>query len=126
MPDRTVSEEPSEVDLRRPEDQRGVDIKRLRVLVMAMRPTTELLFRQLVGRIVRVQDPKADPRERATAFIAKFHGLRRIPTKLRLGCGMRTMKSSAGTVTKVTLDWVRSRIEGCEGRSEGDRPRAKR
>ena len=50
----------------------GVDIKRLCVLVMAMRPTTELLFRQLVGRIVRVQDSKADPRERATAFIAKF------------------------------------------------------
>jgi superfamily II DNA or RNA helicase len=48
----------------------GVDIKRLRVLVMATRPTTELLFRQLVGRVVRVQNKKK--KEYATAYIAKF------------------------------------------------------
>jgi superfamily II DNA or RNA helicase len=48
----------------------GVDIKRLRVLVMATRPTTELLFRQQVGRVVRVDDEKR-PGD-ATVFIAKF------------------------------------------------------
>jgi superfamily II DNA or RNA helicase len=48
----------------------GVDIKRLRVLVMATRPTTELLFRQLVGRVVRVQNNKK--REYATVYVAKF------------------------------------------------------
>ena len=48
----------------------GVDIKRLRVLVMATRPTTELLFRQMVGRVVRVDDEKR-PGD-ATVYIAKF------------------------------------------------------
>lgn len=48
----------------------GVDIKRLRVLVMANRPTTELLFRQMVGRILRVDNEK-NPGG-ATVFIAKF------------------------------------------------------
>lgn len=48
----------------------GVDIKRLRVLLMATRPTTELLFRQIVGRVVRVDDEKR-PGD-ATVFIAKF------------------------------------------------------
>lgn len=48
----------------------GVDIKRLRVQVLANRPSTELLFRQLVGRIVRVDDP-ARPGD-ATVFMAKF------------------------------------------------------
>lgn len=48
----------------------GVDIKRLRVQVMANRPSTELLFRQLVGRVVRVDDPRR--RQDATVFLAKF------------------------------------------------------
>lgn len=48
----------------------GVDIKRLRVAVLANRPTTELLFRQIVGRVVRVEDPKK-PGD-ATVFLAKF------------------------------------------------------
>jgi superfamily II DNA or RNA helicase len=48
----------------------GVDIKRLRTMVMATRPSTELLFRQLVGRVVRVDDEKR-PGD-ATVFIAKF------------------------------------------------------
>ena len=48
----------------------GVDIKRLRVLVMANRPTTELLFRQIVGRVVRHED-KSVP-EDSTVYIAKF------------------------------------------------------
>lgn len=48
----------------------GVDIKRLRVEVMANRPTTELLFRQLVGRVIRVDD-KSRPGD-ATVYIAKF------------------------------------------------------
>jgi superfamily II DNA or RNA helicase len=48
----------------------GVDIKRLRVEVMATRPTSELLFRQLVGRVVRVDDDKR-PGD-ATVFLARF------------------------------------------------------
>lgn len=48
----------------------GVDIKRLRVEVLATRPGTELLFRQLIGRIVRVDDPQR-PGD-ATVFMAKF------------------------------------------------------
>jgi superfamily II DNA or RNA helicase len=48
----------------------GVDIKRLRVEIMATRPTTELLFRQMVGRVVRVDDEKR-PGD-STVFIAKF------------------------------------------------------
>lgn len=50
----------------------GVDIPRLRVLVMATRPNTELLFRQIVGRIVRVENPDSQTKEYATAFVAKF------------------------------------------------------
>jgi superfamily II DNA or RNA helicase len=63
----------------------GVDIKRLRVLVMATRPTTELLFRQLVGRIVRVKNPQSnnpEKREYATAYIAKFPQLKEWAEKL--------------------------------------------
>jgi superfamily II DNA or RNA helicase len=52
----------------------GVDIKRLRVLVLANRPTTELLFRQVVGRVVRVEDEKR-PGD-ATVFMAKFLALK--------------------------------------------------
>jgi len=48
----------------------GVDIKRLRVEVLANRPTTELLFRQVVGRVVRVDDPRK-PGD-ATVYMAKF------------------------------------------------------
>lgn len=48
----------------------GVDIKRLRVCVMATRPTTELLFRQISGRVARVDD-EVRPGD-ATIFIAKF------------------------------------------------------
>lgn len=58
----------------------GVDIKRLRVLIMATRPTTELLFRQIVGRVVRVDD-EARPGD-ATVFIAKFQQLQQWATKI--------------------------------------------
>lgn len=58
----------------------GVDIKRLRVLVMATRPTTELLFRQLVGRVVRVQDRRKV--EFSTAYIAKFPQLQEWAAKI--------------------------------------------
>lgn len=52
----------------------GVDIKRLRVMVMANRPTTELLFRQMVGRVVRVEN-RSQPEDSAV-FIADFPQLR--------------------------------------------------
>lgn len=48
----------------------GVDIKRLRVAVIANRPTTELLFRQIVGRVIRVDNKKRPGT--AMVFIAKF------------------------------------------------------
>lgn len=48
----------------------GVDVKRLRVELIANCPTTELLFRQLVGRVLRVDDE--DRPGDATVFIAKF------------------------------------------------------
>ena len=48
----------------------GVDIKRLRVMLLATVPGTELLFRQLVGRVVR-QESRVNP-ETATIFMAKF------------------------------------------------------
>lgn len=48
----------------------GVDIKRLRVEVIANCPTTELLFRQLVGRVLRVDDEQR-PGD-ATVYLAKF------------------------------------------------------
>ena len=48
----------------------GVDIKRLRVMLMLSRPGTELLFRQLVGRVVRVENKTMA--ENATVFMAKF------------------------------------------------------
>ena len=59
----------------------GVDIKRLRVQVMANRPTTELLFRQLVGRVVRVDNVKR-PGD-ARVFIAKFKQLTEWAMKIR-------------------------------------------
>lgn len=58
----------------------GVDIKRLRVLVMASAPGTELLFRQIVGRVVRVEHPLA--REDSTVYIAKFPRLMEWATRI--------------------------------------------
>lgn len=51
----------------------GVDIKRLRVLLMATCPSTELLFRQLVGRIVRVDDARRPGN--AIVYMPKFPAL---------------------------------------------------
>jgi superfamily II DNA or RNA helicase len=59
----------------------GVDIKRLHVLGMATRPTTELLFRQMVGRVVRVRDDTAN--EHATVFIPKFPQLVQWAARIR-------------------------------------------
>lgn len=52
----------------------GVDIKRLRVMVMATKPGTQLLFRQLVGRVVRVED--RSKQEDATVYMASFPQLK--------------------------------------------------
>jgi len=51
----------------------GVDIPRLKVCVLASEPTTELLFRQIIGRVVRVEKP--EPLETATVFMPKFDNL---------------------------------------------------
>lgn len=75
----------------------GVDIKRLRVQLMACCPGSELLFRQLVGRVVRVDDPKK-PGD-ATVFIAKFPQLnewaRRISEEADAGINDRPAKQRA-------------------------------
>ena len=47
----------------------GVDISRLRVMAILSYPSTELLFRQLVGRVVRVENKNHN--ENSTVFIAK-------------------------------------------------------
>ena len=52
----------------------GVDIKRLRVLVMATKPGTHLLFRQITGRVVRWEDQNKP--EDATVYIASFPQLK--------------------------------------------------
>jgi len=48
----------------------GIDIKRLRIGVMATAPTTELLFRQIIGRVIRVED--GCEHHRATLLMAKL------------------------------------------------------
>lgn len=55
----------------------GVDIKRLRVMVMATKPGTELLFRQMVGRVVRNDSP-SDRRvsQDSTVYMARFPQLK--------------------------------------------------
>jgi superfamily II DNA or RNA helicase len=79
----------------------GVDIKRLRVLLMAARPTTELLFRQLAGRVGRVDDPKR-PGD-ATILLAKFPQLvqwaERIAQEADAGLKERTDREGNGPGT---------------------------
>lgn len=75
----------------------GVDIKRLRVQVLASVPGTELLFRQLVGRVVRVID--RDNPEEATVFMARFAKLeewaKRIEAEAQAGLRERTKREAA-------------------------------
>lgn len=70
----------------------GVDIKRLRVAVIANLPSTELLFRQLVGRVVRVDNPQK-PGD-ATVFLAKFPQLQQWAARIReeADAGLRDIK----------------------------------
>lgn len=84
----------------------GVDIKRLRVMVMAARPSTELLFRQLVGRVVRVDD-KIRPGD-ATVFIAKFTQLCEWAEQIR-------DEAKAGLVEQDELRKKSERIESSNG-----------
>ncbi len=76
----------------------GVDIKRLRVLALATRPTTELLFRQLVGRVVRVDDENR-PGD-AVVFMAKFPQLvewgERIAEEAKAGLRQRIINPTPG------------------------------
>lgn len=53
----------------------GVDIKRLRVMLMASNPTSQLLFRQMVGRVVRVEEKNG--MEDARVLIAAFPHLQK-------------------------------------------------
>ncbi len=59
----------------------GVDIPRLRVGVFAATTTTELFFRQAVGRLVRVRDPEAA--ETATMYIPDDSRLRSYAENIR-------------------------------------------
>jgi len=59
----------------------GVDIPRLRVLVLACKPTSELLFRQMVGRVIRVQD--RDASEYAKVFLMSAQTLKDFAEKFQ-------------------------------------------
>lgn len=52
----------------------GVDIKRLRVMLLLSLTKSELLFRQLAGRILRVENTDGNP-EDAQMYIANHHRL---------------------------------------------------
>lgn len=84
----------------------GVDIKRLRVQVLASVPGTELLFRQLVGRVVRVID--RDNPEESTVFMARFSQLeewaKRIEAEAQAGLRDRSTSGEAS-------DGERERVE---------------
>lgn len=58
----------------------GVDIPRLRVMIMATATNSELLFRQMVGRIIRTKDFRS--REHSTLFMAKFQDMEDFATRL--------------------------------------------
>lgn len=58
----------------------GVDIPRLRVLVMASAPQSELLFRQIIGRVVR--STSADERQEAHVFLADMPHLREMAQRI--------------------------------------------
>lgn len=65
----------------------GVDIKRLRVMVLATRPTTELLFRQMVGRVVRTDCCKESSscghaRQDSTVYMAGFPLLKEFASRI--------------------------------------------
>ena len=81
----------------------GVDIPRLRVMVMANRPGTELLFRQLVGRVVRVEVDGI--REDATVYLAKFPQL----------------VEWAKQITEEAQSGIRQREETTREKSDGER-----
>lgn len=73
----------------------GVHIKRLMVLIMATRPTTELLFRQLCGRVMSVSKDGAE--EYAVILIPKFPQLvewaERIQEEAEAGLKERKVKT---------------------------------
>jgi len=76
----------------------GIDIKRLKVCVLASYPSTELLFRQIIGRVVRVED--SNKIEDATVFMAKFGDLvemaNRITEEAQAGIKEREKLKGAG------------------------------
>jgi len=74
----------------------GIDIKRLKVCVLASYPSTELLFRQIIGRVVRVENPNVC--EDATVFMAKFAELvemaNRVTEEAEAGLAEKKQKES--------------------------------
>jgi superfamily II DNA or RNA helicase len=86
----------------------GVDIRRLRTMIMATRPTTELLFRQLIGRVARVDDEKR-PGD-ATVFIAKFPQLvewaQQVADEAKAGIKERDERSNGNKETKERRSFV--------------------
>lgn len=90
----------------------GVDIKRLRVLILVTHPGTELLFRQLVGRVVRQKDPTL--MEDATVFMAKFPLLvgyaKRFEEEGQAGMRDREEKTQGGTEGREPRSYLFSAI----------------
>lgn len=79
----------------------GVDIKRLRVMVMATKPSTELLFRQMVGRVVRSEDPTK--RQDSTVYMARFPTLKEWADSIEAEAqaGIKESKPSDGKERKT-------------------------
>lgn len=84
----------------------GVDIPRLRVLTLATIPTTELLFRQLIGRVVRVERDGED--HAAMVFMAATPSLvemaGRIEDEAKAGIREREAAAQKGLFDRIGDD----------------------
>jgi superfamily II DNA or RNA helicase len=74
----------------------GVDIKRTRIIVIANLISTELLFRQIIGRALRVDNP--DRVDWATVYIPKFPNLQAWAKRISddVEAGLREMPRTDG------------------------------
>ena len=108
----------------------GVDIPRLRVGVYATNVLTEMYFRQVVGRFVRMQDKVPKP-QRAWLYLPKdatlVHYAKRIKVERDhvledvMPAAQRTLFGTAATSLKeyIPLDGV-ARLDALIGAEEGD------
>jgi hypothetical protein len=96
----------------------GVDIKRLRVMVMASKPGTQLMFRQMTGRVVRWED-KNKP-EDATIYIASFPQLKRWAKEIEKEAEEGLSKPSKPRDGVTPADKQDSKFRPIDSSHEGD------